>query len=306
VTRNVALLVNPTAGKGRGEAAGRAAAARLMAGGVAVERLVGNDAEHAIRLGREVVAHGIDALVAVGGDGMLNLALQCVAGTDVPLGIIPSGTGNDFATLLGIPAHDNAAAADVIVDNLVRTVDAARITHEGGGTWFAGVMSSGFDSAVNERANRMAWPKGRARYNLAIMAELSVFKALPFTVVVDDVVHDQEAMLVAVGNGVSYGGGMKVTPGAQIDDGLLHVTVLGRVSKPEFLRVFPRVYKGTHVEHPAVTVLTGREIRLSAPGAISYADGERIAPLPVTATCVPGALHVLVPPTPPIVGPPGA
>ena len=88
---------------------------------------------------------------------------------------------------------------------------------------------------------------------------------------------------------------MKICPEARVDDGLLHVTVLGRVSKPEFLRVFPRVYKGTHITHPAVEVLVGREISLSAEGAISYADGERVAPLPVTATCVPGALRMLVP-----------
>lgn len=296
MSRTVALLVNPTAGRGRGEAAGRDAAARLMAAGITVERLVGNDVPNALQLGRESVARGIDALVAVGGDGMMHLALQCVAGTDVPLGLVPSGTGNDFARLLGIPVTDTVAAADIVAEGVERRVDAARLTWDGGGAWFAGVMSSGFDSAVNERANRMSWPKGKSRYNVAIVAELGVFKALPFTVTVDGRSIETEAMLVAVGNGVSYGGGMKVCPGARVDDGLLHITVLGRVSKPEFLRVFPRVYKGTHVDHPAVDVLVGREIRLSAPGAISYADGERIAPLPITATCVPGALHVLVPP----------
>ena len=100
-------------------------------------------------------------------------------------------------------------------------------------------------------------------------------------------------MLTAVGNNTSYGGGMKVAPGALLDDGLLHVTLLRKLGKAEFLRVFPKVYKGTHVHHPAVDVLVGREVRLEAPGAIAYADGERIGPLPVTATCVPGALRVL-------------
>ena len=256
---------------------------------------MGADAEGAQRLGREAVARGVGALVAVGGDGMIHLALQCVAGTSTPLGAVPAGTGNDFATLLGLPIHDPVAAADVIVEGVVRSVDAARLSYGDEGRWFAGVMSSGFDSAVNERANRMRWPKGKSRYNLAIVAELGVFSPLPFTVTVDGETFEREAMLVAVGNGVSYGGGMKVCPGAEIDDGLLHVTVLGKVSKPEFLRVFPRVYKGTHITHPAVEVLVGREIRLSAPGAISYADGERVAPLPVTATCVPGALRMLVP-----------
>ncbi len=295
MARVVSLLVNPTAGSGRGESEGRAAAERLTASGITVERLVGPDEEGARRLGREAVSRGVDALVAVGGDGMVNLALQCVAGTSTPLGIIPSGTGNDFATLMGIRPHDPIAAADTLVEGAMRTIDSARISDAEGGRWFAGVMSSGFDSAVNERANVMRWPKGRMRYNVAILAELGVFKPLSFRLTVDGNETEHEAMLVAVGNGVSYGGGMKVCPGARVDDGLLHVTVLGRVSKPEFLRVFPRVYKGTHVEHPAVSVLTGREIRLEAAGAIAYADGERVGPLPITATCVPRSLRMLVP-----------
>jgi diacylglycerol kinase (ATP) len=236
---------------------------------------------------------GVDALVVAGGDGMVHLGVQCVAGTDVPLGVVPTGTGNDFATALGIPAHDAGAAADVIAGWTPRDVDAVLTDSQVGKRWYAGVLSSGFDSAVNERGNRMRWPRGRSRYNLAILAELGVFKPMAFRVTVDGVVAEVEAMLMAVGNNTSYGGGMKITPGALLDDGLLHVTVLRRLGKVEFLRVFPRVYKGTHIEHPAVDVLVGREVTLEAPGAIGYADGERIGPLPITATCVPGALRVL-------------
>ncbi len=295
MTRTVALLVNPTAGKGRGEAEAKTAADRLTAAGIGVQRLVGLDAADALQLGRRAVAHGLDALVAVGGDGMLNLALQCVAGTSTPLGVVPAGTGNDFATHVGLASHDPVAAADVIADGAVRSLDAARVTWSGEGRWFAGVLSSGFDSAVNERANRMRWPRGRSRYNVAILAELGVFSPLRFRISVDGTAIDREAMLVAVGNGTSYGGGMKVCPGALVDDGLLHVTILGQLSKPEFLRVFPKVYKGTHVTHRAVEVVSGREISLQAEGAVAYADGERLGALPVTVTCVPAALQMLVP-----------
>ena len=104
-----------------------------------------------------------------------------------------------------------------------------------------------------------------------------------------------EAMLVAVGNGTSYGAGMRVCPDARLDDGLLDVTVLGPVSKLTFIRTFPNVYKGTHVQRPEVTVRRAREVRLESPGVIAYADGERFAPLPLTCTCVPGALTVLAP-----------
>ena len=129
---------------------------------------------------------------------------------------------------------------DAVLAGRVRVVDAALAN----GTSYAGVLSSGFDSMVNERANRMTWPKGAMRYNLAILAELRVFRPLPFRITLDGEPLEREAMLVAVGNGTSYGGGMRVCPGAEVDDGLLSVTVLGRLSKPEFLRVFPKVYSG--------------------------------------------------------------
>jgi len=145
---------------------------------------------------------------------------------------------------------------------------------------------------VNERANRMSWPRGRSRYNLAILAELRTFRPIPFVLDFDGDTWHTEAMLVAVGNGPSYGGGMMVCPDARLDDGHLDVTVLGPMSKPEFIRVFPTVYKGTHVGHPAVTVRQARSVTLTAEGVTAYADGERVSVLPVTCAAVPGALTV--------------
>jgi len=287
----VALLVNPTSGMGRGARAGRAALTRMRELGLSVNPMAGRDGAEAAAMARQAVSDGYDAIVAVGGDGMLHLVLQAVAGTSTPLGVIPAGSGNDFAMLLGLDPHRPETAAEVVARWNVRTVDAGRV----GASWFAGVLSSGFDSAVNERANRMTWPKGRMRYNLAILAELRTFRALPFRLVLDGVSMEREAMLVAIGNGVSYGGGMRICPGAQIDDGLLAVTVLEKISKPEFLRVFPTVYQGRHIEHPAVSVHEARHVELVADGAIAYADGERIAALPVSAEVVPGALRVLSP-----------
>jgi diacylglycerol kinase (ATP) len=299
VSRSVALLVNPTSGGGRGAAEGRAAADRLRALGIGVRLLEGAGPSDAMRLAKDAVRAGVDALVVAGGDGMVHLGVQYVAGTDVPLGFVPAGTGNDFATALGIPAHDPRAASDIVAQWVVRDVDAVLTDSAAGQRWYAGVMSTGFDSAVNERANAMRWPRGRMRYNLGILAELGVFHALPFRLTIDGTVIEVEAMLAAVGNNTRYGGGMMIAPAALLDDGLLNVTVLRRLGKIEFLRVFPRVYKGTHVDHPAVEVHVGRQVRLEAPGAIAYADGERIGGLPITATCVPGALRVLAPPPPP-------
>ena len=291
MTREIALLVNPTSGKGRGARLCEPVAERLRAHGCRVDVVVGRDADEAFDQARNRVAKGVDALVAVGGDGLVNMALQVVAGTDTPLGIIPAGTGNDVARSLGLPLAHPDVAVDLLVASPARPVDAGRAA----GRWFGGVLSSGFDSMVNERANRMTWPPGRSRYNVAILAELRTFRPVPFVLELDGARWETEAMLVAVGNGTSYGGGMQVCPGADMGDGLFDVTVLGPISKLEFVRVFPQVYSGRHVEHPAVTVRRARTVSLAAAGVTAYADGERVAVLPVTCDVVPGAVQMLAP-----------
>jgi diacylglycerol kinase (ATP) len=292
VTREIALLVNPTSGKGKGARLAEPVAERLRSLGASVDVVIGRDADEALRSLRDRVTAGVDAVVALGGDGLVNLALQVVAGTAVPLGVVPAGTGNDFARALGLSLTDPMAAVDHLARGEARQVDLGRVA----GRWFGGVLGSGFDSMVNERANRMSWPRGPARYNLAMIAELRTFRPVPFELVLDDEAWVTEAMLVAVGNSASYGGGMRVCPDASLEDGLLDITVLGPISKLEFIRVFPKVYKGTHVHHPAVTVKRARVVSLSAFGVTAYADGERLATLPVGCEAVPKALYVLAPP----------
>jgi diacylglycerol kinase (ATP) len=269
-------------------------AGRIRESGANVSILVGHDAADALSLARKAAADGADAVVSLGGDGMAHLALNAVAGTDTPLGIIPAGTGNDLANTLGLPTKDPVAAAGVVADRLrdgaASPMDAIRV----GEKWFGAVMGCGFDSKVNDRANRMSWPKGQMRYNLAMLAELPGFKPLPFRIVIDDgEPWETDAMLVAIGNGKSYGAGMMVVPDADVRDGLLDIMVLGPVSKPEFLKTFPKVFKGTHVTHPAVTVRKAKTIELSSPGVTAYADGEYLADLPIRCECVPGAVKIL-------------
>ncbi|MGV9777839.1 diacylglycerol kinase [Streptosporangium sp. NPDC003464] len=286
----IAVLANPAARGGRSRGLLEPVLNRLRRDGAEVSVIVGESADDALERACTAVAEGPDALVAFGGDGLVHLAVQAVAGTDVPLGVIPAGTGNDIAGALGLPKKDTLAAADIVLKGAPRVIDAARI---GPDEWFAGVVCCGFDSRVNERANRMTWPPGMAKYLVALAEELRSFRPIPFRLDLDGEVIEREAMLVAVGNTSSYGAGMRVCPDAVPDDGLLDVTILGAVPKGEFLRTFPRVYKGSHAGHPAVTMRRARRITLEAPGVVAYADGERIGPVPLACEVVPGSLRVL-------------
>ncbi|MFE7949567.1 diacylglycerol kinase [Streptomyces sp. NPDC057426] len=297
MTREISLLVNPTAGRGRGAHAARPAARAFEDAGFTVRTLLGADADDALRRAREAVEGGTGALVAVGGDGMVSLALQAVAGTRTPLGVVAVGTGNDFARALGLPLRAPTAAgrlaAELLQGEAGRDIDLGRV----GDRWFGTVLASGFDSRVNDRGNRMWLPVGRFRYDLAMIAELAAFRPVPYRLTFDDGTERQvEATLVAVGNGTSYGGGMRICAGASMDDGLFDVTVVGDCRRTTLIKVFPRVYRGTHLDHPAVTVHRVRSLTLDAPDVTGYADGEPLGPLPLTADCVPGALRVLAPP----------
>ena len=290
------VLVNPTAGKNTGRAVGATALTLLRAAGAEVVDLSAADGRGALERARAAVAAGgLDAVVVVGGDGMVHLGAQVCAGTDVPLGIVAAGTGNDVARALGLPVRDAAAAVERVLGGRTRAVDAVRRQEPGpdGSRWFVGVLAAGFDAVVNERANGWRWPRGQARYTLAVLRELPVFRPIPYVLHLDDRRLETEAMLVAVGNGPSYGGGMRVTPDAALDDGLLDVLVLHRLPVAEFLRVFPRVFSGGHLGHPAVEVHRARRVRLEATGIVGYADGERLGPLPLDLEVVPGALSVL-------------
>jgi diacylglycerol kinase (ATP) len=293
VAREIALLTNPTSGKGRGVRTAAIALPRLKEAGFKVRSLVGRDAGEALDLARGCVSDGVDSLVVVGGDGMVHLAVQALVGTEVSLGILPAGTGNDVARYFDLPRTDPVAAAGLVVDRLadgrIRTVDLAR----SGGKYFVTVMAAGFDAIVNERANRMTWPKGQMRYNIATLAELRTFRPLAYTLDLDGRQRRLEAMLVAVGNGPSFGGGLRITEGALLDDGLLDVVIIKPMSKAGLVRTYPKLFKGTHVTHAQYEHHRVRQVTVAAPGIVAYADGERFGALPVTVECVPEALNVL-------------
>jgi diacylglycerol kinase (ATP) len=288
MSRHIALVVNPTSGRGLGARVAPVVATRLESAGLTVTQYATTCADDVGRISAEVIASGADAVALVGGDGTIHLGAQVLANSGMAFGVIPAGTGNDFARGIGVPLKDPRAAADLIIAGKTRSVDLATAKDE----FITTVVAGGFDSLVNKRANAMTWPKGNARYTFATLAELRTFKPLEYVVTVDGEVIETRAMLVAVGTGPTYGGGLQICAGAGIDDGLLDVTIIKPVSRLTLLQMFPKLSKGTHVGHPMLHTLRGRTVRLESAGVTAYADGEILGALPVDIGIAPGALTV--------------
>ncbi|WP_380175952.1 diacylglycerol/lipid kinase family protein [Kineococcus sp. DHX-1] len=296
----VGLLVNPTAGRGDGRAAGTRVLQTLRSLGHDVTDLSGPDLPHVSRTARERTAE-FEALVVVGGDGLVHAGVEAVAGTGTPLGIVPAGTGNDIARGLDLTLGDPVAAAESVARALHagshRRVDAVRVEHAGGTGWFASILAAGVDALINERANAWRWPKGPARYTLAALRELAVVRGLPVRVTLDGVAHELDSLLVAVANTRCYGGGILMAPDADPTDGLLDVVVVDRLSPVAALQLFPRARRGRHLGLPEVSVHRARRVVLEPLDAEvrprPYADGEPLGGAPVTCEVVPGALTVL-------------
>jgi diacylglycerol kinase (ATP) len=293
----VTVLTNPLSGHGTAVHVAQTAIARLHARGVEVVEIIGDDAQDARHLAAAAVERGTDALVATGGDGVISNALQVLAGTDIPLGIIPAGTGNDHAREFAIPTKDPEAAADIVVDGWTQIIDLGRVVDTTGAhKWFGTVAATGFDSLVTDRANRMTWPHGRLRYYVAILAELSQLRKLPFRLVLDGTREiDADITLAAFGNTRSYGGGMLICPNADYTDGLLDITMAHSASRTKLIRLFPTVLKGTHIGLDGVSTARAKTIHVECPGINVYADGDFACPLPAEISAVPAALQILRP-----------
>lgn len=276
------IAINPHSGNGRGSQVAAEVVRYLSLHDISYRSIAAASAEElSTALTREIEDKSYQGLIAVGGDGLAHLVMQLCVPAGMPFAIIPAGTGNDFVRTLGWSLDEIEPLLERITSTDPSPIDLGNVDSE----WFGAILSTGFDSIVNELANKLRWPSGPQRYNVAIALELPRFKPARYEITCDGETFTTEAMLVAIGNGKSYGGGMNICPQAQINDGLFDVIILEPVSKIEFLKVFPRVYSGSHISHPKIRSMRAKRVTINAK-AVAYADGERIGPAPISAECV--------------------
>lgn len=293
-------VINPSAGKGRTRKLLPQLRDTFVASGLDVDVRVSTDTADVVRLAHEAFDAG-RAVAACGGDGTVNTLAGVAAERGGLLGIVPTGSGNDFAAHLGLEWKRWRDAVAVLGTGRVARLDLGRasLVADGTSAWFSSVANAGFDSEANRWANGVKWATGTTLYVLAVFRTLAVYRPRAFRVTIDGEAHDLEAWLIAVGNARGYAGGMLITPDAKLDDGELDVCVVGPVSRVGFLRSFPRVFKGTHSSHPQVSMFRGKVVELESlePAETNelYGSGERIGPLPARLEAVPAAVRIVVP-----------
>lgn len=296
MTPHIALLVNPSSGRRRAAIAAVRLKEALHGAGARVHVYTGGSSADSRRMARLAVADGPDALVAVGGDGLVHQALQGVVGSGVPLAVIPAGTGNDIARAFGHPPRTARATAEAVLAGRTRPTDAVRLRlADGTHRYFLSVLACGFDARVNERVNGFRFRVGRAGYVAGVLAELRSFVPIDYEIEIDGRTRIAEpGMLVAIGNTSAYGGGMRVCPDADPEDGLLDVTFMRQGPLHRFLRLFPLAYTGRHTGLPEVVVERGRNVTVRGHGSgPAYADGEPMSALPLVCETAPKAVEML-------------
>lgn len=291
---HIALLVNPASGRRRAAVIAVRLKEALRAAGARVHVYTGRSAADSRRLARLAAADRPDVLVAVGGDGLVHQALQGVVNTGVPLAVVPAGSGNDVARAFGVPRGSAHRVAQAILDGHTRPSDVVRLTMaDGSQRYYMSVLACGFDARVNERFNNFRFGIGRAGYLVGLIAELRSFRPIDFEIDIDDRRIAEPGMLVAVGNTSAYGGGMHVCAEAVPDDGLLDVVFVKEGPLGRFLRMFPKVFNGSHLGLDEVVSERGRSVTIRGDAGTAYADGERTGPPTLVCEVVPKAVEML-------------
>ena len=284
------LVVNSKAGKGRASKLAGKFEVLLKSNNLPYEIINKATYEETFSEYRLSIASGkFEKVVAIGGDGLVNLCLQEVAEQNIGLSVIPAGTGNDFARAVGSHKKSVNEIFNVVSSQDPTTIDLGLITGAFGKRWYVQVLSTGFDALVNNLANRINWPRGQMKYTLATLLTLARFKPISYELIIDDKQFKQDFMLLSVANGETYGGGMRICPDASNTDGIFDILLVHPVSKIVLLSIFPKVFTGKHVPHPKIDIIRGKKVQLSA-DASAFADGEFVSKLPIEITNVKNAL----------------
>ena len=286
------VVINPNAGGGKGLKVGARVRSYFLHSNHEILFVEANSLNESLtQINSLCNDHTFEVLISIGGDGLIHDLLPALIKNDLPLLVIAAGTGNDLARTLGLYKAKLHRLLDLPLNSEPTALDLALVTHSNGTSPFIQILSTGFDSLVNQRANNFRLVKGKIKYVIAVLLEIWRFRALKYTVTIDGEVQDREAMLVCVANGTSYGGGMRMVPHAKRDDQLLDVMVVDRVNPFRFLLVFPRVFIGTHIHHPKVHFYLGKKIHISG-DTQAFADGEKISDLPIEITLSSDRLRV--------------
>ncbi len=296
MARRIFVIVNPAAGRGRGRRAWTVVGPALRDAGLQFEETFEEQPGQAIPLAEDAARAGYDVIVAVGGDGtvheVVNGIMRAGMREQPAIGIIPGGTGNDFARALGIP-KDPLEAGRLLLSGARRRVDIGQVNER----YFVGISGVGFDAEVAAKVNR--WPKwvgGTPVYIAAILNMLVTYRLAPTRIFLDGREERLRLFLLAAANTPWYGGGMFMAPDARADDGKLEVITARDLSKFETLGLLPKVFSGAHLRHRKVSHQAVRELRVESDVPLSiHADGEMVGQVPAVFRAVPGAIEVIVP-----------
>ena len=291
---NLALIVNPHAGNKHGFKAAHRVSGILNENGHETHLLISEFPGNTIDIAASIDVEIFDGILAVGGDGTLfeviNGLLKNKKELKIPLGQIPVGTGNSFIKDLGVSTEDDVLKA--VLSGNVRDIDLGEFTYSGGSHFFVNLLGTGFVSNVAYRARKYKL-FGTFSYILGVLEELIVLKAVDIELTIDGTLIKRKAVFTEICNSRYTGGDMLMAPGAEIDDGLLDVVVLNRISRRKLLSLFPLLFKGEHVNDDAVEVFKGKEISLRSEKPLMLTpDGETFGDTPIDVRVHPGKIKM--------------
>jgi diacylglycerol kinase (ATP) len=288
----IIILLNPTAKQGKARRLLQRALVVFRERNIHLDVRESQSCGHLIELARDACEERPDLIVSAGGDGTHHYVINGLHKSEVPLGLLPLGTGNDFAKGLGMPM-DLHAAAGALLTGHVREIDLAQV----GAAIYACIAGVGFDSTVTRYANQhVQWLSGSLAYTWSLLCCMREYRPQQLEIIADGESYSGEVLFAVVGNNSSYGGGIRLAPRAKLDDGMLDVCIVPFMSRLELLRWVPSAYRGEHLYHPRIKYLQARKITLRSTSRMElFGDGEFLQELPAAIEVVQRALRVIAP-----------